>query len=345
MTARTRRRFGALALLTAGTMLGAEARAVRQAPQRDPALYRRVAHLGWVVRDVDAVAGAWRALGITSVRSGGIGEYPAIYRGEKTTVRVKSASAFFENAEVRWIQPLGGRNAYTSFLETHGEGVQHVAYRMPSAARLEQEVQAFAAAGLQVLQRGSRQAPDGPASFAYLDTAAAGGGMTIALEYEPQPAAAAPARAPNADPFRKVTQYAFVVKDVAQVSAFHERVGFGALPIERNVSLDRVYRGKPGTFEMLLGWGRTGEIVFEWIQPVVGPSVYQEYLARHGEGFHHLGFNVPDMDAALAALHARGLAVTMSGGWDVNGHQGRFAYLDAEKQGGVAIELLWNKPR
>ena len=44
------------------------------------------------------------------------------------------------------------------------------------------------------------------------------------------------------------------------------------------------------------------------------------------------------MDAALATLHARGLAVTMSGGWDVNGHQGRFAYLDAEKQGGVAIE-------
>jgi catechol 2,3-dioxygenase-like lactoylglutathione lyase family enzyme len=345
MTARTSRRFAALALLTAGTLLGVEARAVRQPPPRDPALYRRVAHLGWVVRDVDAVAAAWRALGVTGVRDGGTEEFAAIYRGEKTTVRVKSASAAFENAEVQWIQPLGGRNAYTAFLETHGEGVQHVAYRMPSAARLEQEVKSFAAAGVQVLQRGTWQAPEGTASFAYLDTAAAGGGMTIALEHEPQPAAPAAARAPNADPFRKVTQYAFVVKDVEQVSAFHDRIGFGALPIERNVSLDRMYRGKPGTFEMLLGWGRTGDVVFEWIQPVVGPSVYQEYLARHGEGFHHLGFNVPDMDAALATLHARGLAVTMSGGWDVNGHQGRFAYLDAEKQGGVAIELLWNKPR
>ena len=345
MTARTGRRLAAFALLTAGTMLGSEARAVRQAPPRDPALYRHVAHLGWVVRDVDAVAAAWRALGVTSVRDGGIEEFPATYLGEKTTVRLKSATAAFENAEVHWIQPLGGRNAYTAFLETHGEGVQHVAYRMPSAARLEQELAAFAAVGVKPLQHGTRQTPGGSAAFAYLDTAASGGGMTLALEHEPAPAAAAPPPAPNVDPFRKVTQYAFVVKDVKQVSAFQERVGLGALPIERNVSLDRVYRGKPGTFEMLLGWGRTGDIVFEWIQPVVGPSVYEEYLARHGEGFHHLGFNVPDMDQALAALRARGLTVTMSGGWDVNGHQGRFAYLDAEKHGGVSIELLWNRPR
>ena len=345
MTARIILRSAALAVLTAVTMPAAESRADKQQASPDPALYRRVAHLGWVVRDVDAVAAAWRALGVAGVRDGGIEEFPVTYRGETTTVRVKSASAAFENAEVQWIQPLGGRNAYTAFLETHGEGVQHLAYRMPSAARLEQEMASFAAAGVKPLQHGTRQTPGGTASFAYLDTAAGGGGMTIALEYEPAPAAAAPPREPNAEPFRKVTQYAFVVKDVKQVSAFHERIGFGALPIERNVSLDRVYRGNPGSFEMLLGWGRTGEIVFEWIQPVVGPSVYEEYLARHGEGFHHLGFHVPDMDAALAALRARGLAVTMSGGWDVNGHQGRFAYLDAEKHGGVAIELLWNRPR
>jgi hypothetical protein len=51
------------------------------------------------------------------------------------------------------------------------------------------------------------------------------------------------------------------------------------------------------------------------------------------------------MDAAIAALRARGAEVTMSGGWDTNGHQGRFAYFDTERHGGVALELLWNKPR
>lgn len=30
---------------------------------------------------------------------------------------------------------------------------------------------------------------------------------------------------------------------------------------------------------------------------------------------------------------------------DSNGSAGRFAYLDAERLGGVAVELLWNRPR
>ena len=52
-----------------------------------------------------------------------------------------------------------------------------------------------------------------------------------------------------------------------------------------------------------------------------------------------------DFDATVARLGQRGLQVTMSGGWNSNGSQGRFAYLDAERHGGVTIELLWNKPR
>lgn len=69
------------------------------------------------------------------------------------------------------------------------------------------------------------------------------------------------------------------------MSRYYEGLGFGPLAIDRNVSLDRVYRGRPGTFEMFLGWGRWADITLEWIQPLVGPSVYDEYLERHGEGF------------------------------------------------------------
>jgi hypothetical protein len=124
-----------------------------------------------------------------------------------------------------------------------------------------------------------------------------------------------------------------------------ERLGLAPLPFDLNVSLGRIYRGRPGTFDMRLGWGRWADVVFEWIQPTVGPSTYDEQLQRHGEGFHHLGFDVSDIDAAVARLRARGLAVTMSGGWDSGGNAGRFAYLDAERHGGVAVELLWNRPR
>jgi catechol 2,3-dioxygenase-like lactoylglutathione lyase family enzyme len=312
----------------------------------DPTIYTHVSHLGWVVRDVDATAAAWRALGVTNIRDGGVQELPGVAsRGTTVTVRVKKAFASFGNGTIEWIQPLNGGTTYADFLARHGEGVQHVAFSVPTDARLTGELARYQALGVRVLQGGTWTSSAGTGRFADLDTAPEGGGMTVRLEYDPDLLASSVPASANDDPFTRITQYAFVVRDVHEVSAFYERIGLGALPIERNVSLNRVYRGNPGAFEMLLGWGRKGDVVFEWIQSMVGPNVYEEYLRQHGEGLHHLAFNVVDMDGTIAKLQSRGLGVTMSGGWNVNGYEGRFAYLDAEKHGGVTIELLWNKPR
>lgn len=312
----------------------------------DPEVYKHVAHLGWVVRDAAATAEAWRALGVTAIRDAGVHEFRnVVYRGKPVTVRVKTMVARFDNGAIEWIQPLSDGNAYADFLARHGEGVHHAAYSAPTDAWMTSELARYEALGVGVVQSGTLVGPTGTRRFAELDTASEGGGMTIALQYSPGQAQAPASASGNDAPFTRITQYACVVRDVGKVSAFYERIGLGALPIERNVSLNRVYRGSPGAFEMLLGWGRKGDVVFEWIQPTIGPNVYEEHLRQYGEGFHHLGFNVTDMDAALARLQSRGLAVTMSGGWNVNGHEGRFAYLDADKHGGVTIELLWNKPR
>jgi catechol 2,3-dioxygenase-like lactoylglutathione lyase family enzyme len=338
----------ALAVLSSGAPATVTTAAVQVAPAAvapDPGIYKHVAHLGWVVRDLDATVAAWRALGVTDIRDEGVQEFPVVYRAKNSTARVKKASARFNNGTVQWIQPLNGGTAYADFLAERGEGVQHVAFSVPGDARLTEELARYKSAGVGVVQTGTWTGRAGTGRFAYLDTAAEGGGMTLELEYNPDASPGAAHRSVNEDPFARITQYAFVVRDVNKVSAYFERIGLGALPIDRNVSLDRMYRGKPGTFEMLLGWGRKTDVVFEWIQSVVGPNVYDEHLKQHGEGFHHLGFNVTDMDATIARLRSRGLDVTMSGGWNTNGHEGRFAYLDADKHGGVTIELLWNKPR
>jgi hypothetical protein len=57
---------------------------------------------------------------------------------------------------------------------------------------------------------------------------------------------------------------------------------------------------------MWLGWDRTGDAPFEWVQQIVGPDVYVEYGKKHGEGFHHLGVNVSDMDDAIKLMIGRG---------------------------------------
>ena len=315
------------------------------AAEPDPAIYKHVSHLGWVVRDLDTVVSAWRALGVTDIRDGGVQEFPGVvYRGKTITARVRKAFARFDNGTIQWIQPLNEGTAYADFLAAHGEGVQHVAFSVPTEARMDEELARYKGLGVGVLASGTWKGAAGTGRFAYLDTAPEGGGVSVELEFNPD-VAPATGTSTNTDPFTRITQYAFVVRDVHKVSAYYERIGLGALPINRNVSLNRVYRGRPGTFEMLLGWGRKTDVVFEWIQSLAGPNVYEEQLKNHGEGFHHLGFNVTDIDAAIARLRSRGLDVTMSGGWDENGYAGRFAYLDADKHGGVTIELLWNKPR
>lgn len=45
----------------------------------------------------------------------------------------------------------------------------------------------------------------------------------------------------------------------------------------------------------------------ELIQPTRPDSYLAGYLDRHGEGFHHLTVIVADLEATLAAVHARGL--------------------------------------
>jgi catechol 2,3-dioxygenase-like lactoylglutathione lyase family enzyme len=339
--------------LTAGILLAATV-PEPAAMTRDKAIYGHVSHVGWVVKDVEAVSAAWRGFGVIDLHDDGVREVPVIDRGRSGTLRFRRVTARMGAHAIHWIQPLGGSDQLAEFLERHGEGVHHIAFAVPSGARLDEEVKALSAAGAPVVQEASASTAKGNARFVYLDTATRGGGIMTELEHDPGASAEPPsdasasAQSPagrNQDPFNRITQFAFVVGDIEAVSAYWAGLGLGGLSIDRNVSLDRVYREKPGRFEMLLGWNRNGDVPFEWIQPLVGPSVYEEYVAAHHEGLHHLGFNVRDMDAAIARLRTAGLNVTMSGAWDSNGHQGRFAYLDAERHGGVTIELLWNKPR
>ena len=105
------------------------------------------------------------------------------------------------------------------------------------------------------------------------------------------------------------------------------------------------FRGQPGKYDMILGWWNWQSMGAEWIAPLVGPSVYDEYLEKHGEGLQHIAFVVSDMDAALAMMKDKGVAVAQGGGLDVPAAQGRFAYFDTDAHGGVTLEFVWGKRR
>ena len=331
-----------LAVSTCSAATGAEA----AKPTLDLSIYGHVVQVGWVVKDVDSAVNYWEKIGLKNIRRAGVMEFPDVtYNGKKTPISMKMAFADIGGVQIEWIQPVKGKSVYDDFLQKHGDGVHHLAFAVSSPEQMEEQIAYFKSKGVGVVQRGSWEGTKGKGLFAYLDTAEKGGGITFELAYNPDaPPAGTVTKSENEFPFNKIVQYAIVTPNLKKVDAFYESLGFGGMPVDHNVSVNRKYRGKPGKFEMNLGWWRWGDVTFEWIEPLVGPSVYHESLKDRGEGFHHLAFNVKDMDQAVGLLTGKGASESQSGGWDTPTSKGRFAYMDTDRYGGVTIELLWNQP-
>lgn len=70
-----------------------------------------------------------------------------------------------------------------------------------------------------------------------------------------------------------------------------------------------------------LAFTSIGPLQIELIQSVEGKTFYADFLEKHGEGIHHLGVRVDDIDATTANLGKKGVKVLF-------GRRGRFAYMD-----------------
>lgn len=81
-------------------------------------------------------------------------------------------------------------------------------------------------------------------------------------------------------------------------------------------------------------------IQIELIQPNGEKSAWQDYLDEHGEGIHHIAFNVKNMDEKIKACENFGM-VTLQRGKYGDGN-GEYTYLDATKDMKCLVELLEN---
>jgi catechol 2,3-dioxygenase-like lactoylglutathione lyase family enzyme len=229
-------------------------------------------------------------------------------------------------------------SAFSNFLKSRGPGVFALAYPASTPAALQAEKARLAALAVGVLEEGVLELEAGRrVPYVFFDTAPRGK-IVLGLIHDQAPDAASSLAGPA------VTQLALTARNLDAVSAFWAKLGFPAFSFTHPDLTARVYRGKPADFAMRLGWQLHLNVAFEWIEPLKGPNVYEDHIAKHGEGFHHIAFNVTDMDEAIARWTALGGPVSMSGGWGVkNTHgSGRFAYHDLHAAGGIEIELLWN---
>ena len=324
--------------LVAGLLLAAVA-----APARAevPDLYRKVASVHWVVKDLDRVKAGWAKLGFPALPDAGEITVAGSFRGRSGSSRFRVARARLAGADVVWLQPVAGESALSEHLARHGEGVVAVNYEVATREALDAEVARLGGLGVGVLEKGEVVTAAGRLAVVHMDTAAEGK-YVLGLVHGQAPSPAAEAKEPSVP--AKLSQYAVVVRSLEKVSAYWERLGFPAMQVTHGPLSDLVYRGQPGRFDQRLGWHRHGTVTWEWIEPLAGPTVYQDFLKEHGEGFHHFAFDVPDMDAAIAAWEALGVPIVQAGAWGEKGKpgSGRFVYVNTQAIGGTDVELLWN---
>ena len=149
----------------------------------------------------------------------------------------------------------------------------------------------------------------------------------------------------------KITQIAVVVRDIeAALKTYTQTLGWGPWSVfdyKPPLLHDTRVKDEPVEFRMIGAEASVDGLGFELIQPVSGPSIYQEFLDTHGEGVQHIACMKHTVeDSALMRQHwrANGAGELMSGRI---GESIEFYYLDTapmlkfvlESGSGHAIDL------
>jgi methylmalonyl-CoA/ethylmalonyl-CoA epimerase len=95
----------------------------------------------------------------------------------------------------------------------------------------------------------------------------------------------------------KIHHLGYAVESVEAASRFYKET-FGAEPSATEAVEEQ---------GMVAAMLRLGESTIELMEPTRADSVVARFLARRGEGFHHVAFQVEDLEAALADLKERGV--------------------------------------
>ena len=136
-------------------------------------------------------------------------------------------------------------------------------------------------------------------------------------------------------------QINIVVADIEKAAAkWADLLGIDVPPIQdRHLAGGEhyTYRGEPVSADLKVCDIDMGSFVIELHQPCGGPSSFQEFLDKHGNGVHHIGFEVgADRDEIIAEMAASGydtgrtLGVYPGSSWTI---------VDAEDALGVNLNI------
>lgn len=142
----------------------------------------------------------------------------------------------------------------------------------------------------------------------------------------------------------KFHQVAYVVHDLdAAVKHWADDLGIGPFTVytlNPPALKNCIYKGKATDFGLRHAMGWSGTTQIELVQPLHGPSIFQDQLDSTGQGLNHIGCIVQDHPAAVADFLARGFTPLQSAsGFGAEG-DGAFAYFRPPFGAGTTVELI-----
>lgn len=137
-----------------------------------------------------------------------------------------------------------------------------------------------------------------------------------------------------------ITQIGLVVNDIEKASEKWAAIlGYSEKPqIIITDEYDKAhtqFEGKPTEAQAKLAFFRLDNLTIELIEPIGKNSTWYQHLKEHGEGFHHIAFNVDGMEKSISFLENKGGELQQTG--DFTG--GSYSYVNMPEVG-IIIELL-----
>ena len=129
---------------------------------------------------------------------------------------------------------------------------------------------------------------------------------------------------------KQISHLGIAVKDLEEAREFYRSV----LGLE---SSDPIIGGD-GTIKVSMV--EIGDTLIELLEPIGNEGVVAKFLEKRGEGFHHICYEVDDINAEIASLKAAGLEVL---GEPRQGAEGMSVFLHPRGTHGVLIELVEKK--
>jgi hypothetical protein len=146
------------------------------------------------------------------------------------------------------------------------------------------------------------------------------------------------------DAFKQCIQVGVIVKDLdTKIRNLIDIFGMGPVrvvdfPPPGRTDLERWYHGQPTQCTARIAFIDLGSVELELIEPLQGPSIWQDFLDKHGEGIHHIRFNTFDEKPILEDLAAHDVPVEQTGSGTRPGTA--YFYFDTQDKVGFTIEIM-----